>query len=260
MTEDLSGEDGEDEKAGESIDKQTACDNATRELLGLAHDLNNTLSVVLGSCDILEEETSDRDFRRRLVREIRVASERGAKLCRSVLHRPRSNVPCEGIAEVNEIIDDLDELLRFMLGDEIEYRTELAEQETSVSAHTHQIEQILINLVGNARDAMPVGGSLTISTKIVEKGRENPACISGYGKAQNVLLTVADTGLGIAPECCSNIFDPYYSTKDSEKGSGIGLYSVQGIVRQLGGSISVDSIRNKGTTFFILLPLKVNDL
>jgi nitrogen-specific signal transduction histidine kinase len=206
---------------------------------GVAHDFNNLLTVVGGAAELLSSEVQS-PHGRALLADIASSVERGSRLTRQLLAYGRRQAlnPCT--LDLNQLIERNLPLFRRLLPATIQIRTELAPELWSVFVDPEQIEQVAMNLVLNARDAMPLGGQLQLSTKNTES-----TCIE---------LWVEDTGVGMTPEMVERIFEPFFSTKDKHRGSGLGLSAVQGIVRQSGGSISVETRLNEGTKMKIRLP------
>ena len=220
---------------------------------GVAHDFNNLLTVILGYTQIL----SDGLPAGRLADstgQIRAAAERAAGITRQLLAFSRKQVLSPRIIDLNDIMLNLDSLLRRLIGEDIEVLTIPASGLGSVKADPGQIEQVIMNLALNARDAMPVGGKLTIETSNAELdeayiGEDRPVEPGSY-----VMLAVSDTGQGMSPEVQSRIFEPFFTTKEVGKGTGLGLATVYGIIKQTGGYIWVYSEPERGTTFKIYFP------
>lgn len=221
---------------------------------GVAHDFNNLLTVIGGYADLSLNRLSPEDPLRRNLKEIHNASNRAASLTRQLLAFSRKQVMQPRVFALNTIIADLEKMLRRMIGEDIEFSTNLRASVGNVKADPGQIEQVIMNLVVNARDAMPSGGKITIETNIVELdetyARHHISAISG----SYALLAVSDTGTGINEETKKHIFEPFFTTKESGKGTGLGLSMVYGIVKQSGGNIWVYSEPGIGTTFKIYLP------
>jgi two-component system, cell cycle sensor histidine kinase and response regulator CckA len=215
---------------------------------GIAHDFNNLLTAILGYCELLTDQIGPDKPIGRDLQEITAAAEKAASLTRQLLAFSRKQVLTIQPIELNGIISDLVGLLKRLIGERITITLALDDQLPAVMADATQLEQVLMNLCVNARDAMPLGGTLTIRT---QRGSGNAEHASSD---QLVTLTVTDTGTGISPEIRSKIFEPFFTTKERGRGTGLGLSAVHGIVSQLGGSIAVDSEVGKGTTFVIQLP------
>jgi CheY-like chemotaxis protein len=189
------------------------------------------------------------------VREIRRAADRATSLTRQLLAMSRRQVLLPREVDLNALVQDMVRMLRRVIGEDIDIVTVAGAELGRVRADPSQLEQVLLNLAVNARDAMPDGGSLTLSTLRVRlaPGREEPAA-GGVPPGDYVVLGVADTGVGMDPETKSKIFEPFFTTKSAGEGTGLGLSTVYGIVRQSGGAITVDSEPGQGTRFRVFLP------
>jgi PAS domain S-box-containing protein len=210
---------------------------------GVAHDFNNLLTAVLGHADlVLAQIEADHPFRED-VQEIKSAALRAAALTQQLLAFSRKQVLERRVVDLNQIVAGITRMLDRTIGEDIELVTDLSPHLGRVHADAVQLEQVLLNLAVNARDAMPEGGRLTIETINVQLE-------SGLA----VRVRVADTGIGMAPEVLAHIFEPFFTTKELGKGTGLGLATVYGIVKQSGGHISVSSSRGHGTTFLIDFP------
>ena len=222
---------------------------------GVAHDFNNLLTAILGFSDMLLADLGTADSRREDVMEIRKAGERATALTRQLLAFSRRQVLQPRVLDVNSLVGDLERMLRRLIGEDIELVTDLAPELWAVMADPGQLEQVLMNLVVNARDAMPGGGVITIETsnKAVDETyvREHPIVEAG----DFVMLTVSDTGIGMDEATQSRVFEPFFTTKRAGEGTGLGLAMAYGIVKQSGGFIEVSSEVGRGTTFTILLPV-----
>ncbi len=221
---------------------------------GIAHDFNNLLTIIMGRCQLLlrkfgAEETVNRD-----INLILSTSERAALLTRQLLAFSRKQVLQPRVLDLNEVVSDMDKMSRRMIGEDIELETVLAPDLGKVKADPGQITQVILNLVVNARDAMPNGGKLVIETANVEVNQSNRYLHSGSEIGSFVVLTVSDTGSGIDPETLTHIFEPFFTTKEKGKGTGLGLATVYGIVKQSGGHITVHSVPQEGSTFKVYLP------
>jgi PAS domain S-box-containing protein len=212
---------------------------------GVAHDFNNVMQVVMTCGECLEDLLTSRPAELAYVREIRAAGERGAALTRHLLAFSRKQLVRPTMLDLNAVVSDVQLLLRRMIGEHITLTTSLNPEIDPVEADAGQIEQVLMNLAVNARDAMPDGGQLFIGTSMT----------GVPGKPErHVLMTVRDTGSGMDPQTKSKIFEPFFTTKDASKGSGLGLSTVYGIVKQSGGFIEVDSAPAQGSEFRVYLP------
>ena len=220
---------------------------------GVAHDFNNLLTIISGYSELLLTDHLD-ESRKGLLREIHKASDRAASLTRQLLAFSRKQVLEPKVLDLNALVGDVEKMLRRMIGEDIALATALDPSVNPVKVDPGQMEQVLMNLAVNARDAMPQGGKFTIETRNVELG-ETFAEGNGDVKAGSyVLMTISDTGCGMTAEVKAHIFEPFFTTKGPRKGTGLGLATVYGIVKQSGGHINVDSQVGGGTTFKIYLP------
>jgi CheY-like chemotaxis protein len=220
---------------------------------GIAHDFNNILSVILGVSELLLKDIEDPDLRGQ-VEEIVHAGERGATLTRQFLAFGRKQVLQPEVLELNDVVRNLETMLRRLIREDIALVTVPGAALWRVEVDPGQIEQVLINLAVNARDAMPNGGTLTIETANVDLDGEEAKPQLSIVPGPHVMLGVSDTGHGMDNETKKRIFEPFFTTKPLGKGTGLGLATVYGIVRQSGGDISVDSTPDRGTVFKVYLP------
>ncbi len=221
---------------------------------GIAHDFNNILTVIMGYGEILRDELDPSNPLRNYVEQMLAASGKGSKLIESLLAFSRKQVIHMRPVTVADIIRSAEQLLPRLIGEAIELRTTLAEENLTVLADPNQIERVLINLASNARDAMPGGGVLSITVRQVDLG-DDFIRTRGYGKAgRYALVSVSDTGAGMNEETRERLFEPFFSTK-AGRGTGLGLSIVYGIIRQHNGFINVYSEPGKGSSFNIYLPL-----
>jgi PAS domain S-box-containing protein len=221
---------------------------------GIAHEFNNFLGVILGFSELLSEEAVENEKVGRLVTEIRAATQHAASLTRQLLAFSRKQVLEPQVLDINQSIWEGHKLLRRLVPANIDVVPVLARTIGRVRADAGQLQQILVNLVVNARDAMPQGGKVVIETADAELDETYTSQHVDLQPGSYVLLSVSDSGLGMNAETRSHLFEPFYTTKDPGKGTGLGLSTVYGIVKQSGGHISVESIEGKGTTFRIYLP------
>jgi PAS domain S-box-containing protein len=221
---------------------------------GIAHDFNNLLTVITSYSDLLLEDLAAQDPRRRDVDEIRKAGVSAAGLTRQLLAFSRQQVLEPRVLDVNVVVASAETLLKRLIGEDVDLVTALKPQLGAVKADPGQLEQVIVNLAVNARDAMPDGGKLTIETANVDMDeayvRDHPLTKAG----PYVMLAVSDTGIGMDEQTQRRIFEPFFTTKEADKGTGLGLATVYGIVKQSGGFIWVYSELDHGTTFKVYLP------
>ena len=221
---------------------------------GVAHDFNNLLTVINGYSHMLLSELKPGDQMRDSIEEIQKAGERAAGLTRQLLAFSRKQVLEPRKLDVNRVVKDMRPMLERLVGEDIEVRVALHAESGTIHADPHQLEQVVMNLVVNARDAMPGIGKLLVETANVERDEKYARAHPESREGRYVMLAVSDTGVGMDEETKSRIFEPFFSTKGVGKGTGLGLSIVQGIVAQSGGYIEVSSEKGKGTTFKIYLP------
>ncbi|MCH7978144.1 MAG: PAS domain S-box protein, partial [Acidobacteria bacterium] len=220
---------------------------------GVAHDFNNLLTGIIGYSDVLLKKLGPGHPLLKQAGQIKKAGDQAAVLTGQLLAFSRKQVLQPQVVDLNEIVAGMDEMLRRLVGDNITLVTSLRPALGKTTADPGQIEQVILNLVSNARDAMPKGGTLTIATENIERkqatGYPGPETKAG----RHVMLTVTDTGSGMDGETLAHVFEPFFTTKEKGKGTGLGLASVYGIVRQSGGHIQVSSELGRGTKFQIYL-------
>ena len=217
---------------------------------GVAHDFNNLLTAILGYCELALREPELTPRVRSQIEEIQRSGRRASGLTRQLLAFGRKQVLAPRLLDLNEVIAGIGGMLRRIIGEDIRLHTRTTPGLWRVRADRSQLEQVLVNLAANARDAMPSGGDLTLATANHD---EDPA-LEGLHPGPWVALTVADTGVGIDPGIRERIFEPFFTTKDVGKGTGLGLASVYGIVHQSGGHVRVESELGAGTVFHVHLP------
>ena len=221
---------------------------------GIAHDFNNVLTIIRGYADMFLEKENLENELREPAEQISVAAERAANLTRQLLMFSRKQLMQSQNLDLNEIIGNVTKFLRRILGEDITLHFNYSPHLPPIHADSGMIEQIILNLAVNARDAMPRGGTLTIGTRALEINSTHARVNSEARSGHYVCLRVSDTGSGIPPEIMSRIFEPFFTTKDVGKGTGLGLATVYGIVKQHQGWSEVLSERGRGTTFRVFLP------
>ena len=221
---------------------------------GIAHDFNNLLTVIKGYSDLLLEEFKPADPLRSEVDEIRKAADRAASLTRQLLAFSRQQVLAPKVLDLNSVVGNMDRLLHRLIGADIDLQTSLARDLGRVKADPGQIEQVIMNLAVNARDAMPKGGKMTIETANVLLDDHYALEHIGAQAGSYVMLAVTDNGMGMSESVRQRIFEPFFTTKEVGKGTGLGLSTVYGIVKQSGGYIWVYSEIGVGSTFKVYLP------
>ena len=221
---------------------------------GIAHDFNNILTAITGHADLLLEDLGHHDPRRADVDEIRRSAERAAGLTRQLLAFSRQQVLQPKVVDVNALVLDMDKLLRRLIGEDVELATALDPTLGRVTADPGQLEQVIVNLAVNARDAMPQGGKLTLETRNIDLDSSYTLEHSLVKPGPYVQLTVSDSGIGMDEETQAHAFEPFFTTKPRGQGTGLGLAMVYGTVKQSGGFIWVYSEPGHGATFKIYLP------
>jgi signal transduction histidine kinase/ActR/RegA family two-component response regulator len=221
---------------------------------GIVHDFNNLLTVITGFAEFVRDEVGGHAAVRSAIDEIARAAERASALTRQLMAFSRHQLVEPRPLDVNQVIADIEPMLRRLIGEDIALACIAGDGLWPVLADRGQIEQVIVNLAVNARDAMPTGGRLTIATSNVVLDDAFVSGHAGTSAGPHVLLLVADTGIGMDAETRSRIFDPFFTTKSRDKGSGLGLATVYGIVAQAGGHIWVESEPEAGATFRIYLP------
>jgi len=222
---------------------------------GIAHDFNNLLGIIIGYAEILQENMQEGSSDRECVDEIVRSGTRAASLTRQLLAFSRQQVLEPKIIDLNGAVADMERLLRRVIGEDIELITSAEPNLRRIRADQSQLEQVLLNLAVNARDAMPDGGRLTITTRNLSMSEFDVHPFSFPMKpGEYVQLTVSDTGTGMDSATLARIFEPFFTTKEKGKGTGLGLSTVYGVVKQSDGYIDTESVLNKGTKFTIYLP------
>jgi two-component system cell cycle sensor histidine kinase/response regulator CckA len=221
---------------------------------GIAHDFNNLLMVIQTYTEMLQDRLPIQDSLRRNTEQVLKAAERGASLTGQMLAFSRKQIISPKVLDLNAVIDETTKMLKRLIGEDIEFQVVFGESLWAIEADPDQIAQVLMNLCVNSRDAMPQGGTLTISTENVRWGED---IIGGHADipiGDYVKLAVIDTGMGISEDLLERVFEPFFTTKEVGKGTGLGLAMVYGVVKQSGGYVWVDSKLGHGTCFTVYLP------
>ncbi|MCL4294916.1 MAG: PAS domain S-box protein [Anaerolineae bacterium] len=221
---------------------------------GIAHDFNNILTVINGYTELVRSQLPPDNPMQEPMNTILQSGKRAANLVRQLLAFSRSQIIQPRVLELNTLVLELNKMLRRVISENIRIETNLAQNLWSIKADPHQIEQIILNLAVNAQDAMPQGGQLTLETANVALTTADVANYSEIEPGEYVLLTVQDTGLGMSEEIKARIFEPFFTTKEVGQGTGLGLATVYGIVKQNKGHIWVNSAENQGASFKVYLP------
>ncbi len=221
---------------------------------GIAHDFNNLLTVITGQCTLLLRRLGPEDPLRRRVELIAHSGERAASLTQQLLAFSRQQVLEPKVLDLNTVVTHMQGLIQRLIGEDITLLTALEPGLACIKADLSQTEQVIMNLAINARDAMPQGGRLTIETGNVELDRDSAHASLSLPPGSYVMLAVRDDGVGMDADTLAHIFDPFFTTKEQGKGTGLGLATVYGIVRQSGGAVSVSSEPGRGATFRIYWP------
>ncbi|MBS1807835.1 MAG: PAS domain S-box protein [Acidobacteria bacterium] len=222
---------------------------------GVAHDFNNRLTAIMGFTDLLLKRTDKQDQHHYYLEQIKIASERATELTRQLLTFSRKQILQPELLNLNEAVSDWGNLVRVLLGENIEIQIILGSEIGLIKADPSQLEHVIMNLAINACDAMPNGGEFTIATTDIEisdlQSKYNPAIPPG----NYVRLLVKDTGCGMSQDTLSHLFEPFFTTKERGKGTGLGLFTAYGIIKQSGGYVEVKSAIGEGTSFLIYLPV-----
>jgi len=221
---------------------------------GIAHDFNNLLGVIIGYSQVMKRSLGPSHSSYEHAEEIEKASQRAVSLTRQLLAFSRQQVLEPAILSLNALVADMEKMLPRLLGEDIKVDLSLDPVLGHVKADQGQLEQVLMNLAVNARDAMPGGGKLTVRTANVDLDLAYTRHHPGSKPGRYVMLGVTDTGIGMDPETQAHIFEPFFTTKERDKGTGLGLATVYGVVKQSGGYIAVDSEKGKGASFSVFLP------
>jgi two-component system, cell cycle sensor histidine kinase and response regulator CckA len=222
---------------------------------GIAHDFNNLLTAIRGNAELMSHRVAKDPAMAAEVDEILHAADRAASLTRQLLAFSRKQVLQPVKIDINEIVNAVARMARRLIGTEVQLKLQLATTVAQVLADPAQVEQVLLNLIVNARDAMPSGGMINVQTVNVQLDAQAPEIVqAGIAPGAFVLLAVSDSGIGMDQATQARIFEPFFTTKETGRGTGLGLSTVYGIIRQTGGAITVHSERGKGASFRVYLP------
>jgi PAS domain S-box-containing protein len=221
---------------------------------GVAHDFNNLLTVIIGGAELAYEALDPSHAARDDLQQVRAAGQRAAALTQQLLAFGRRQMLEPRVLDLNTLIRDTEQLLLRLIGEDVRLQTQLTANLAPVRADPHQLQQVLVNLAVNARDAMPTGGVLTITTTNVEIAPAMAEAYSSIAAGPHARILVSDTGVGMDAEVRARVFEPFFTTKEAGRGTGLGLATSYGIIKQHGGAIWVVSAAGKGTTFTIDLP------
>lgn len=222
---------------------------------GVSHDFNNLLTVILGNLKFLRRKIDGDEAATELLEKVVKAAQSGADLNNRLLSFSREQNLESDLVVVEEMLSEMTEFLDRLLGEEIELKISTNEGESAVLTDRTQLENAILNLSINAKDAMPEGGSLTISTESVRLAKSFVQNDDSFGEANYIEINLTDTGVGISEDTQNQIFEPFFTTKEKGQGTGLGLSTVYGFIRQSGGNITVDSLEGKWTNFKIYLPI-----
>jgi PAS domain S-box-containing protein len=226
---------------------------------GVAHDFNNILTVISGYATMLSKKLEGNPTLRREADEIQTSAERAATLTRQLLALSRKQLLNPKVLDLNGVVSGIEKMLRRLIGEDVELRMQLDETIGRVKVDPGQIEQVIMNLAINARDAMPSGGKLTIQTAAVVQDRPGQLSEGGIPAGLYTAIIVTDTGIGMNEDVRSHLFEPFFTTKGRDKGTGLGLATCHGIIKQSNGYIHVYTEPGHGTSFKIYLPVVVGD-
>ncbi|HEV2729546.1 MAG TPA: ATP-binding protein, partial [Terriglobales bacterium] len=244
-------------QSGKLLEQSQKMEAIGRLAGGVAHDFNNLLAVIIGYSDLLLESLGSSDLNRAKVEQIKQAANSAASLTRQLLTFSRQQVIQPVVLDINQIVGNTEKMLRRLIKENIEFTVVLDRNLDRVTADPGQIEQIVLNLVVNARDAMPNGGKLRIQTRNARLEGDSAQTGTPVPGDRFVLLEVTDTGTGMDQQTQAHIFEPFFTTKAVGEGSGLGLATVYAIVKHSNGHIEVQSTLGRGSSFKIYLPATV---
>lgn len=245
---------GERESLEEQLRQSQKMEAVGRLAGGIAHDFNNLLTAIMGYSELLDAKIPSTDVASGYVRQVRKSAKRAASLTYQLLAFSRKQVMQVQSLVLGDVVNDLIPMLRRLIGEHIVFKTDFAPDTWQVLADASQWEQVVMNLVVNARDAMPKGGSLVISTRNRKMDASMVRAYAEVPPGDYVMMIVSDTGEGMEDDIRKRVFEPFFTTKPEGKGTGLGLAVVFGVVKQSGGFIFVDSVRGKGARFDVLIP------
>jgi len=240
--------------SGEKLRRAQAMEAAGRLAAGVAHNFNNLLTVTMGYIDALQESPGDERLQREAFPEIRKATERGAALTRQLLAFGHKHDPQPARTQIDRAIDGMREMLRRLVREDVALTFDFGWEPAGVLMDAHDLEQVVLNLVMNARDALPRGGAIHVGLTRESLAEGDPRLDAAAAAGDFVVLSVRDNGVGMSPEVQAHLFDPFFTTKAQGKGTGLGLTFVDEIARQTGGFVSVTTAPGRGTTVSIYLP------
>ncbi len=226
---------------------------------GIAHDFNNVLTAIIGFSDLLLASHRPSDHAYKNIQNIRSSANHAASLVKQLLAFSRRQTLEPEVLQLNELVTDLSVILNRLLGENVELKISSGRDLWAVKADLNQLNQVVINLAVNARDAMPDGGRLTIRTRNIAERESQRLAEQAVAVGEYVMIEVEDTGVGMSEEVMAKVFEPFFTTKDVGKGTGLGLSTVYGIVKQTGGYVFADSAEGEGTTFRVYLPRHAPD-
>ena len=222
---------------------------------GIAHDFNNLLTAIRGNAELMSHRVRKDPAMAAEVDEVLHAADRAATLTRQLLAFSRKQVLQPIVMDMNKVIGNVSRMARRLIGTDVQLQLDLGRSVSHVLADPAQVEQVLLNLIVNARDAMPSGGTIVVQTQDVTLGADAPQVVqAGIAPGPFVMLDVTDNGIGMDQATQARIFEPFFTTKETGRGTGLGLSTVYGIIRQTGGAITVESERGKGASFKVYLP------
>jgi signal transduction histidine kinase len=222
---------------------------------GIAHDFNNLLTAIRGNAELMSHRVKHDPAMAAEVDEVLHAADRAASLTRQLLAFSRKQVLQPTALDINEIVNGVARMARRLIGTDVQLCLELGEPVSLVLADPAQLEQVLLNLIVNARDAMPSGGTILVQTSNARLHADAAEIVqAGIAPGAFVMMAVSDEGIGMDPATQARIFEPFFTTKETGRGTGLGLSTVYGIIRQTGGAITVDSERGRGASFKVYLP------